>query len=268
MTRRLLFPLVFLSTMFCSLAFAQSAPPATPVDPSSLVTQLLGFITTGHGMAAVGVALMLLVWGVQTFLGQDSFFKTGLGENILVHGVPAVLYVGAALASGASISVNLLIAAVAAGFAAKGVLAHLRSVKAPPAVANAAKVSIVLLAIIGLAGCGGPQAPGSGGACVQSVLQTHITVQNVATTLGDAVENALATGVAGIPAAGLEILTGLGVPVALDLLSCAIDLIEGKPAVPPDAGAKVGSTGETRAQRIAAFREFVAQQRQAKAAGK
>jgi hypothetical protein len=215
--------------LMCSLAFAQSAP-AAPTDPGSLVVQLLGFITTGHGMAAVGVGLMLFVWGIQALTGQDSFWKTTIGENLLAHGIPAVLYVGTALASGTALSLNLIVAAVAAGFAVKGVLAHLRSIKAPPALKKAAGVTLVLcvavLASALSASCQAGKVVLNVGQCI---LDTGIQNQVLVDLASDNYAALIAQAIADAPA----------------LVKCALTAIAagGSTGVPTDAGVVAASKG-------------------------
>lgn len=125
---------------------------------------------------------------------------------------------------------------------------------------------LLVMLLIATAGAGGLLYSACGAsqkaaakACEESVLKKDLTVNGIATTLGDAVENALATGTAGIPVALLGIASSLGMPLALDSISCALDLIEAAPSTAITA--VTAGAPETLAQRIAAARAWVAQQR-------
>lgn len=107
--------------LLCGIAHAQAAAGA-PVDPASLLEQLLSFATTGHGMAASGVAMSLVVWLLRSgFASKWAFWKTKLGGYLLGYGVPMIAYLGLALVvPGAHVTLQLIGAAIAAGLAGAG----------------------------------------------------------------------------------------------------------------------------------------------------
>jgi hypothetical protein len=123
--------------------------------------------------------------------------------------------------------------------------------------------------IVELEGCSRPQVAALG-ACATQAAQQTITVNGLTMTIADAVDNALATGNAetGIVVALATIASEIGMPYALDLIDCALDVIEGKlPAVTPaDAGSGSASTAQaplTKRQKIGIARAWTTAQRQA-----
>ena len=229
-------------------------PTAPAGDPTSLFQQLFAFIQTGHGTAAVGVVLMLLVYGLRAGLATwvSPWFKTQTGGYVLGFGTATLAYFGAALLSLQSyhaISLSLVINALGAGFLAAGGWEALRDILTkigkPPTSATLA--AIVLCTFVALAGSGcGAQAQkmtGSFATCAKADLGQIVSDQgqNLPQYLADLVAK---------NAADLEQkLSDLLKQVGLDALECAFAAVESVLSPTPNAPSpNVGVPGLDRAR--------------------
>ena len=118
---------------------------------------LLGFLTTGKYLAAVGAGLVIVIGLLRNYvLAKVKFFQSQTGGYVLGWGVTTVIYVATALQAGQSITLSLLGTAAGAGLAASGALDHFRDVvnaMNKPIVASPAsitKVGLVLILASGL----------------------------------------------------------------------------------------------------------------------
>lgn len=97
------------------------APVPVVIDPAQESSSLVGFLTSGKWLPAIGVTLMLVVWGIRSGLASKwAFWKTCAGGYILGFGVPLALYIGAALQTGTGFSFSLLLSALGATLASAG----------------------------------------------------------------------------------------------------------------------------------------------------
>lgn len=135
---------------------------STPVviDPASTIDQIYTFMRTGKGTAAVGLIMILIVWGFRSGLGSKwAWWKTPIGGYVIGFSLPAVTYFGTAISSDNPITASLIINALGAGWVAAGGWQHLQDliakVKAGGNVAGkkAAGTALVLGLVIGLVSC-------------------------------------------------------------------------------------------------------------------
>lgn len=89
----------------------------------------LEYLLDGRYLPAIGLALIAIVAAARAALASHwSWFGTKLGGYVLGFGSAALLYVGEALRTGAGLSIGLVAAALAAGWAASGGWEMLRDV--------------------------------------------------------------------------------------------------------------------------------------------
>lgn len=127
----------------------------SPDDPVSALGQLYDFMRTGKGTAAVGVALILVVWLLRNLPVQKwkDLVGTPTGGYILVYGTALLTYVGTGLASGNALTAMMLLNAAGAALVASGGWEHLRDVvtalmsKTPPKVPPAVGAALVVLVV-------------------------------------------------------------------------------------------------------------------------
>lgn len=126
-------------------------------DPTSLLAQFYDFARSGRGTAAVGVALMILVWGLRNGLGAKwSWFKTPIGGYVLGFGLPTIVYLGSGLMAEQPVTFSMFLNAAGAGWIAAGGWEHLRdlmtSLKKPPTPTVVAAATVALLLLSACAG--------------------------------------------------------------------------------------------------------------------
>lgn len=164
------------------------APIATTPD----IGGLLGFLTSGKYLAAVGAGLVLVIGVIRNYLLKNvAWFQTQVGGYALGWGVTTILYVATALQSGQTIAwLSLLGTAAAAGLAASGALDHFRDVisamNKPIVAAPIVKAGLVVTLVIGfvaggfaLTSCGatGSQIQQNGLACAGKQVSTSLLEQ-------------------------------------------------------------------------------------------
>ncbi len=167
------------------------APPVV-MNPTIDGT-LLGYMMSGQYMLAVGAALVALVALLRAGLAtRITFFTTTLGGYILGFGTSSLAYVGAALKSGAPITMALAATSLVAGFAASGKWEALRDVLTSlrkPAVAAAARAAVTTAAIVALmigvswgASTGCKDVKGAGQAVVDCTVLNQSKLEALAAT--------------------------------------------------------------------------------------
>ena len=121
-------------------------------DPMSAIAQIYEFMRSGKGTAAVGVALILVVWLLRNIpiARYKAWAQTTLGGYILVYGSALLTYVGTGLAAGSSFTAMMLLNAAGAALVASGGWEHLRDIitellKAKPTIPPAAGAVVLLL---------------------------------------------------------------------------------------------------------------------------
>lgn len=163
---------VFAFVLVGRIGVAQAATVAPdPNDPQGLAESLYAYIRDGAHLPAVGVALMLFVyglrWGATKIPVVGPWFAGTLGGWVLGFGTASVLFVGTTLAAGQSITIGILMQALGTGFAATGKWEGLRDLfgyfrgGAQPTMGIVKKASgaAVVLAVIIISACTGCPGP-------------------------------------------------------------------------------------------------------------
>jgi hypothetical protein len=102
-------------------------------DPGTAVSGLIAALKNAHWLAALGFALILLVWLFRLLGSQVSgWFDTRLGGWVLLFGTSFVGVIATGLIAGASFSWELLVSALTAALLATGMRKAFRDPMRPP----------------------------------------------------------------------------------------------------------------------------------------
>lgn len=156
-----------------------AAPTVNPDDPVGTGLSLLDAARNGKGRVAFGLALVLVVWALRSkkLLGKIAWFGTTLGGYVLAFGVDAIAYTGLALASNASVTVDLIADALVAGFAAAGKWEAIRDLAKKSATKAAAVTTALALVVTSSATTAckpGGIGPVFGGAIIDCVSKAEV----------------------------------------------------------------------------------------------
>lgn len=129
-------------------------PVNPPDDPAEIVGQGVQFARTGKGRAAVGTAMVLLVWILRRIAKPKvPWFATKVGGYVLSFGCATILYIGGGLIADITITFNLIFdaftTALAAGGGWEALLDVLGYAKARGAAASAAAGASIVITAVG-----------------------------------------------------------------------------------------------------------------------
>lgn len=104
-----------------SIAFAEALAAPSADDPLGTAELLLASIKAGKWLAAAGVLLVLLVWGLRKVLPRaHKWFGSKAGGWAINFVTSAAALVGASLFAGVALTPAALLVAVTSSFAAAG----------------------------------------------------------------------------------------------------------------------------------------------------